>query len=99
MYFFFFSFSLHLLLDAGKSTIGGHVLYLSGMVEQRTLEKFEKESKELNRESWYLSWALDTSQEERNKVGYRTCIQADKCALSLSLFSFLSFSFHCYVYS
>ena len=40
---------------------------LTGMVEQRTLEKFERESKELNRESWYLSWALDTSAEERQK--------------------------------
>lgn len=37
------------------------------MVDKRTLEKYEKESKELNRESWYLSWALDTSEEERNK--------------------------------
>lgn len=38
------------------------------MVDKRTLEKYEKESKELNRESWYLSWALDTSNEERAKV-------------------------------
>lgn len=54
-------------VDAGKSTIGGHILYLTGMIEQRTLEKFEKESKEINRDSWYLSWALDTSSEERQK--------------------------------
>lgn len=37
------------------------------MVDKRTLEKYERESKELNRESWYLSWALDTSNEERAK--------------------------------
>lgn len=55
-------------VDAGKSTIGGHILFLTGMVDKRTLEKYEKESKELNRESWYLSWALDTSNEERAKV-------------------------------
>lgn len=54
-------------VDAGKSTIGGHILYLTGMVDQRTLEKYERESKDLNRESWYLSWALDTSSEERQK--------------------------------
>lgn len=42
--------------------------FLTGMVDKRTLEKYEKESKELNRESWYLSWALDTSNEERAKV-------------------------------
>ena len=56
------------VLDAGKSTIGGHILFLTGMVDKRTLEKYEKESKELGRESWYLSWALDTGNEERAKV-------------------------------
>jgi len=54
-------------VDAGKSTIGGHIMYLTGMVEKRTLEKYEKEAKEKNRESWYLSWALDTNTEERDK--------------------------------
>lgn len=58
---------LGLLLDAGKSTIGGHVMYLTGMVDKRTLEKYEKEAKEISRDSWYLSWALDTNQEERDK--------------------------------
>uniref|UniRef100_A0A671V5P5 G1 to S phase transition 1 n=1 Tax=Sparus aurata TaxID=8175 RepID=A0A671V5P5_SPAAU len=42
-------------------------LYLTGMVEKRTLEKYEREAKEKNRETWYLSWALDTNQEERDK--------------------------------
>jgi peptide chain release factor subunit 3 len=50
-------------VDAGKSTIGGQLMYLTGMVDQRTLEKYEKEAKEKGRESWYLSWALDTSEE------------------------------------
>ncbi|KAK0049171.1 eukaryotic peptide chain release factor GTP-binding subunit ERF3A [Biomphalaria pfeifferi] len=54
-------------VDAGKSTIGGHLLYLTGMVDKRTLEKYEREAKEKNRESWYLSWALDTNLEEREK--------------------------------
>ncbi|XP_042578320.1 eukaryotic peptide chain release factor GTP-binding subunit ERF3A-like isoform X2 [Cyprinus carpio] len=54
-------------VDAGKSTIGGQIMYLTGMVEKRTLEKYEKEAKEKNRETWYLSWALDTNQEERDK--------------------------------
>uniref|UniRef100_A0A5K3FIS8 Tr-type G domain-containing protein n=2 Tax=Mesocestoides corti TaxID=53468 RepID=A0A5K3FIS8_MESCO len=54
-------------VDAGKSTIGGHLLHLTGMVDSRTLEKYAKEAKEKNRETWYLSWALDTSMEERNK--------------------------------
>lgn len=54
-------------VDAGKSTIGGQILNLTGMVDKRTLEKYEREAKEKNRESWYLSWALDTNQEERDK--------------------------------
>ncbi|XP_048760954.1 eukaryotic peptide chain release factor GTP-binding subunit ERF3A-like isoform X2 [Ostrea edulis] len=54
-------------VDAGKSTIGGHIMYLTGMVDKRTLEKYEREAKEKNRETWYLSWALDTNLEEREK--------------------------------
>ncbi|XP_038067825.1 eukaryotic peptide chain release factor GTP-binding subunit ERF3A-like isoform X2 [Patiria miniata] len=54
-------------VDAGKSTIGGHIMYLTGQVDKRTLEKYEREAKEKNRESWYLSWALDTNLEEREK--------------------------------
>ncbi|KAJ3025450.1 UNVERIFIED_CONTAM: translation termination factor GTPase eRF3 [Siphonaria sp. JEL0065] len=54
-------------VDAGKSTMGGHILFLTGMVDKRTLEKYEKEAKEAGRESWYLSWALDLNSEERAK--------------------------------
>ena len=42
--------------------------YLTGQVDKRTLEKYEREAREKNRETWYLSWALDTNQEERDKV-------------------------------
>jgi peptide chain release factor subunit 3 len=54
-------------VDAGKSTIGGQIMFQTGMVDKRTLEKYEREAKEKNRESWYLSWALDTNLEEREK--------------------------------
>ncbi|KAL7415535.1 P-loop containing nucleoside triphosphate hydrolase protein [Mrakia frigida] len=54
-------------VDAGKSTMGGQLLFLTGMVDKRTLEKFEKEAKEAGRESWYLSWALDSTPQERAK--------------------------------
>jgi len=54
-------------VDAGKSTIGGQIMYLTGMVDKRTLEKYERDAREKNRETWYLSWALDTNQEERDK--------------------------------
>jgi peptide chain release factor subunit 3 len=41
-------------VDAGKSTIGGHLMFLTGGVDKRTLEKYEREAKEKNRESWYV---------------------------------------------
>lgn len=47
--------------------MGGNLLYLTGMVDKRTLEKYEKEAKEAGRESWYLSWALDSTPQEREK--------------------------------
>ncbi|CAG0919551.1 unnamed protein product [Notodromas monacha] len=40
-------------VDAGKSTIGGQIMYLTGMVDKRTLEKYEREAKEKNRETWF----------------------------------------------
>jgi peptide chain release factor subunit 3 len=54
-------------VDAGKSTMGGQLLALTGMVDRRTLEKYQKEAKEMGRESWYLSWALDSDTKERAK--------------------------------
>ena len=51
------------ITDAGKSTIGGQIMYLTGMVDKRTLEKYEREAKEKNRETWYLSWCMDTNSE------------------------------------
>jgi hypothetical protein len=54
-------------VDAGKSTLSGSILYIMGMVDKRTIERFEKEAKERNRESWFLAFILDTSEEERAK--------------------------------
>ncbi|KAL6532514.1 hypothetical protein OROGR_014484 [Orobanche gracilis] len=54
-------------VDAGKSTIGGQILFLSGQVDDRTIQKFEKEAKEKNRESWYMAYIMDTNEEERAK--------------------------------
>lgn len=43
-------------VDAGKSTLGGSILCVTGMVDQRTLDKYKREAKEIGRETWYLSW-------------------------------------------
>lgn len=55
-------------VDAGKSTMGGNLLYVTGTVDKRTMEKYEREAKEAGRETWYLSWALDSTPQERSKV-------------------------------
>lgn len=54
-------------VDAGKSTLGGNLLYITGVVDKRTMEKYEREAKEAGRETWYLSWALDSTPQERSK--------------------------------
>jgi len=47
--------------------MGGNLLYITGMVDKRTMEKYEREAKDAGRETWYLSWALDSTPQERAK--------------------------------
>ncbi|KAJ3448470.1 g1 to s phase transition [Anaeramoeba flamelloides] len=54
-------------VDAGKSTIAGHIMVLSGKIEKRVLEKFEKEAKQKNRESWKYAFVMDLTDYEREK--------------------------------
>ena len=54
-------------VDAGKSTIGGQILFQAGMVDDRTIQKYEAEAKDKNRESWYMAYIMDTNEEERAK--------------------------------
>ncbi|KAL7533162.1 hypothetical protein ACHAXR_007602 [Thalassiosira sp. AJA248-18] len=54
-------------VDAGKSTLSGNILYLTDNVDKRTIEKYEVEAKERNRESWFLAFIMDTNEEERAK--------------------------------
>lgn len=39
-------------VDAGKSTLGGCILIACGMVDERTIDKYKREAKDLGRESW-----------------------------------------------
>ena len=41
-------FSLQ-ILDSGKSTTTGHLIYKCGGIDKRTIEKFEKEAAELGK--------------------------------------------------
>lgn len=74
-------------VDAGKSTLGGQLLILTGMVDQRTVDKFRREAAEMGRESWVYSWALDSTKQERTKgitveVG-RAHFETDKRSYSI----------------
>lgn len=44
-------------------------MYSTGLVDKRTIEKYEREAKVRNRESWFLAYIMDTNDEERAKVG------------------------------
>ncbi|XP_045614071.1 protein HBS1 [Procambarus clarkii] len=52
-------------VDAGKSTLMGHLLYLQGNVGQRTMHKYEQESKKVGKQSFMYAWVLDDTDEER----------------------------------
>eukprot|EP01080_Neovahlkampfia_damariscottae_P002151 gene2151-2017_t len=54
-------------VDAGKSTLMGHVLYASGVVSQRDIHKFEKESQQKGKSSFHFAWVMDQQDEERNR--------------------------------
>ena len=50
-------------VNSGKSTLSGTILYISGMVDQRSIEKFERETDGV----WDKSHVTDTDEEEREK--------------------------------
>jgi len=52
-------------VDAGKSTVAGHLLQLTGQVDERTMEKIKREAAENNRATWSFAYLLDTNEEER----------------------------------
>ncbi|KAJ8981286.1 hypothetical protein NQ317_004022 [Molorchus minor] len=54
-------------VDAGKSTLMGHLLYELGQVNQRTMHKYEQESRKLGKQSFMYAWVLDETGEERNR--------------------------------
>lgn len=54
-------------VDAGKSTLMGHLLYDMDNVSQRTLHKYEQESKKLGKQSFMYAWILDETEEERSR--------------------------------
>lgn len=63
-------------VDAGKSTLMGHLLCLVGQVSSKQLHKFEKESKEMGKASFFYAWVLDEGDDERSRgVTIDVCVK------------------------
>jgi len=54
-------------VDSGKSTTTGHLIYKCGGIDKRTIEKFEKEAKEMGKSSFKYAWVLDKLKAERER--------------------------------
>lgn len=54
-------------VDAGKSTLMGHLLYLLGQVNKKQMHKYETESKKQGKASFAYAWVLDETGEERER--------------------------------
>ncbi|XP_046554634.1 LOW QUALITY PROTEIN: HBS1-like protein [Haliotis rubra] len=54
-------------VDAGKSTLMGHLLYQLGSVNKKAMHKYEQESKKLGKGSFAFAWVLDETEEERTR--------------------------------
>ncbi|KAI8975255.1 P-loop containing nucleoside triphosphate hydrolase protein [Mycotypha africana] len=54
-------------VDSGKSTTVGHLMYLTDTVNQRSMRKLEHESQKIGKGSFAFAWALDETEEERNR--------------------------------
>src|SRR3989304_8451496 len=55
-------------VDQGKSTSMGHFLFDLGIVDQRTLDEFAKESEKTGKgDSFKYAWVLDNLKDERER--------------------------------
>mmetsp|Transcript_70554 Transcript_70554/g.147761 ORF Transcript_70554/g.147761 Transcript_70554/m.147761 type:complete len:649 (-) Transcript_70554:55-2001(-) len=63
-------------VDAGKSTLMGHLLCLVGNVSSKQMHKFEKESKQIGKASFAFAWVLDEGEDERERgVTIDVCVK------------------------
>jgi len=54
-------------VDHGKSTTTGHMLYLAGVVDERTVKAYEEEARKLGKETFKFAWILDNLKEEQER--------------------------------
>ena len=55
-------------VDAGKSTLMGHLLYQLGVVGKKAMHKFEQDSRKAGKGSFAYAWVLDETEEERQEI-------------------------------
>ncbi|KAI8334736.1 P-loop containing nucleoside triphosphate hydrolase protein [Chlamydoabsidia padenii] len=54
-------------VDAGKSTLMGHFLFDLGNVNERVMQKYERDSQKIGKGSFAYAWVLDETGEERDR--------------------------------
>lgn len=55
-------------VDHGKSTLVGHLLYDLGMIDQRTIDEYAKESEKTGKgDTFKFAWVLDKLKDERER--------------------------------
>jgi hypothetical protein len=52
-------------VDAGKSTLVGNLLHQIGIVNSRTIHKYERNAQAAGKSSFFLAWVMDESESER----------------------------------
>ncbi len=54
-------------VDNGKSTTTGHLLYLAGVIDQRTIDAYKEEAEKMGKATFHFAWVLDNLKEERER--------------------------------
>jgi len=54
-------------VDHGKSTTTGHLLYLAGAIDERTIKAFQDEADKMGKGTFKYAWVLDNLKEERER--------------------------------
>ena len=54
-------------VDAGKSTCSGHMLFLTGNVDARSMEKNRRDAVQKHRDGWEFAYVMDVTEDERER--------------------------------
>ena len=81
-------------VDSGKSTTTGHLIYKCGGIDKRTIEKFEKEAQEVNRNENKLLINALSSDRRFNviRAGLRSRLQWPRRCDATRLMSYVNMS-------